>query len=78
MASPDENRLLDEISHHAHELIKIIELERTGVRDGSGYWEGSDPLGGTVLRISERWQRYAQHQSDSFEEEQSREGAIPF
>ena len=28
------------------ELIKIIELEISGIRDGDGYWHGSDVIGG--------------------------------
>ena len=29
----------------AYELIKVIELERSGIRDGDGYWHGGDVIG---------------------------------
>jgi hypothetical protein len=39
------------------ELIKIIELEISGIRDGDGYWHGSDPLWHTVHDITEAFKR---------------------
>ena len=36
--------LLSKLSNAAFETIKLIELERSGIRDGDGYWHGSDPL----------------------------------
>jgi hypothetical protein len=35
---------LDEVSEWAFELIKTIELEKSGIRDGRGVWCGSDAL----------------------------------
>lgn len=35
----------------AFELIKICELEISGIRDGNGYWYGSDPVGGMIHEI---------------------------
>jgi hypothetical protein len=36
---------LDELSQACFEMIKIIELERSGIRDGDGGWSGSDAFG---------------------------------
>lgn len=44
--------LLCQISEAAFELIKVIELERSGIRDGDGFWSGSDVLGGTIGNLS--------------------------
>ena len=49
---------LRELSRLAYELIRMIELEMSGIRDGDGAWHGSDPLDGTVLQISDCWQRF--------------------
>ena len=37
----------------AVDLIRIIELERAGIRDGDGWWHGSDPLDGTIQLLVE-------------------------
>jgi hypothetical protein len=37
---------LRRLSDAAFDLIKIIELEISGIRDGGGYWYCSDGLGG--------------------------------
>jgi hypothetical protein len=37
--------LLEKLSHAAFEAIKVIELEKSGIRDGDGYWHGSDVIG---------------------------------
>ena len=44
--------LLDRMMQTAKELPKIIELEHSGVRDGNGFWLGSDALGGTIDNLS--------------------------
>ncbi len=36
--------LLAEISQAAAALSKLVELERTGVCNGAGFWVGSDPI----------------------------------
>lgn len=41
---------LEEISRAAFELIKIVELEASGIRD-DGYWHGSDALYGTLKKV---------------------------
>jgi hypothetical protein len=35
----------------AFDLIKIIEMEKSGIRDAGGVWYGGDPLGGIVREI---------------------------
>jgi hypothetical protein len=40
--------VLSGLSQVAFEMIKVIELERSGIRDGDGYWHGSDPVSGTA------------------------------
>jgi hypothetical protein len=36
--------LLGEMSNAAFELIKVIELELSGIRDGDGWWYGGDGM----------------------------------
>jgi len=56
---PSEHQsLLGEMSVTAFELIRIIELERSGIRDGDGYWSGSDPMGGTARALAGLIQEY--------------------
>jgi acid phosphatase family membrane protein YuiD len=45
-ATGDRAELLRRMSEKAFELIKIIELERSGIRDGDGHWSGADAMGG--------------------------------
>jgi hypothetical protein len=37
--------ILEALSKAAYEAIRIIELERSGIRDGDGFWHGSDVIG---------------------------------
>ncbi len=53
----ERDEALEEISRQAYELIRLIELERSGIRDGDGSWHGSDPLDGTINDLAARWQR---------------------
>ncbi len=39
-------KLLNQLSEYAYDLIKTIELEKSGIRDGDGAWHGSDVIGG--------------------------------
>jgi hypothetical protein len=48
---------LEQLSQACFELIKIIELERSGIRDGDGYWHGSDVVGGMLRHINDAHQR---------------------
>lgn len=36
----------------ALDLIKVLEREQTGVRDGNGYWRGSDPIDGLFTDLA--------------------------
>jgi hypothetical protein len=47
-ATGQRAELLSRMSAAAFELIKVIELERSGIRDGDGGWSGSDAMGGTA------------------------------
>ena len=56
-ATGDRAEKLRELSRLAYELIRVIELEAAGIRDGDGYWHGSDPLDGAVSQISDCYQQ---------------------
>ena len=43
--------LLKQIQQSAFELIKVIELEKSGIRDGDGGWYGADPISGLIDQI---------------------------
>ena len=32
------------MQQRAFELIRVVELERSGIRDGAGFWYGCDPV----------------------------------
>ena len=57
-ATGKRGEALTELSRQAYELIKVIELERSGIRDGDGTWYGSDPLDGTVDNLNAHWQQF--------------------
>lgn len=44
-ATGERAEILRKLSDAAFEAIKIIELERSGIRDGDGCWHGSDVIG---------------------------------
>jgi hypothetical protein len=63
---------LERLSQLGFELIKVVELERSGIRGGDGAWHGSDPIAGIVANIVEAekddlqaWQQGTQHQQDT-------------
>ena len=58
---------LEAMQEQGVNLIKIVELELSGIRDGDGSWHGSDPLGGTVLRVSELWQLFNRDRDEPLE-----------
>jgi hypothetical protein len=50
---------LQRMSARAVDLVKIIELEKSGIRDGDGYWHGCDPIAETMrdlLAAFSAWQ----------------------
>jgi hypothetical protein len=57
-ASGALSALLEEMSQATFEIIKIIELERSGIRDGDGYWHGGDVMGGLLDNLSRAHQRW--------------------
>ena len=44
--------LLKRMQQEAFDLIRIHELEISGIRDGDGYWGGCDPVNETVSQLS--------------------------
>ena len=52
--------ILQHISEEAFELIKIVELEISGIRDGDGFWGGSDPLTHFVSGIDSLFDQFRQ------------------
>jgi hypothetical protein len=56
-ATGEYEKALEELSRQAFEMIKIIELEKSGIRDGDGYWDGSDVIGGTLNHMTELFAR---------------------
>ena len=51
-ASGDRAELLRRMSDKAVALIRVIELERSGILDGDGHWSGSDAMGGTAIEMA--------------------------
>jgi hypothetical protein len=43
-ATGERAEQLEGLSKACVEAIKIIELEKSGIRDGDGYWHGSDVI----------------------------------
>ena len=50
-ACGQRRELLERMQQLAFDLIKILELEISGIRDGDGYWGYSDPVSGTVEKL---------------------------
>ena len=51
-ATGEHANILRELSNAAFETIKVVELENSGIRDGDGFWHGSDVIGHTVSELS--------------------------
>lgn len=56
-ATGERGKILRSLSNAAFEAIKIIELERSGIRDGDGLWHGSDVIGGMTRDLISLCQR---------------------
>ena len=65
-ATDEQARLLREMSDKAFELIKVIELERSGIRDGDGAWHGSDVVGGTMRDLVCLVKRYLEETTPAY------------
>jgi len=50
--------LLDRMQQEALALIRIVELEKSGIREGDGFWYGSDPLCSITKRFPELYREY--------------------
>jgi hypothetical protein len=60
--------ILEKMSQAAYELIKVIELERSGIRDGDGYWHGTgemDHAAGDLVCLIEAWDEETRPKSES-------------
>ena len=57
--------MLKRIADLAAEIITLTALESSGIRDGDGYWHGSDPLDGCIRDIYGLWTTF-DHCSNSF------------
>jgi DNA-directed RNA polymerase alpha subunit len=53
-ATGERAEILKELSKVAFELIKIVELERAGIRDGNGHWENDADVIGDVAKTMNR------------------------
>jgi hypothetical protein len=51
-------RLLETMSLRAVSLIEGLTLERTAIRDGDGFWHGSDPIEGTLHELVSTYETY--------------------
>jgi hypothetical protein len=56
--------LWEALSQAAYELIKVIELERSGIRDGDGGWHGSDVVGHAMNDVVHLCQRVREETAD--------------
>jgi hypothetical protein len=54
-ATGERAELLERLSKAAYDLIKVVEVERCGVRDGDGSWHGTDVLGGSCQEVGRVW-----------------------
>jgi len=49
--NPETQRLLRQLQEQCFEVIKIAELEISGIRDGDGAWHGSDVVRGFLSHL---------------------------
>ncbi len=54
-ATGDRAAMLERVAKLAAEIITLTALESSGIRDGDGYWHGSDPLDGLINNLYEMW-----------------------
>ena len=64
-ATGETAETLDSLSKTAYECIRVIELERSGIRDGDGFWSGCDPLGHIVDDLTSLYERLLQVERDA-------------
>jgi hypothetical protein len=56
---------LEDLSQAAFQIIKVVELERSGIRDGDGYWHGGDVMGGLTCHVTAAHQRWMKAEAAS-------------
>lgn len=56
-ATGEDAERLEAMSKIAYKLIRAIERELSGIRDGDGFWHGSDPLDSLIRQLSELYAR---------------------
>ena len=44
---------LSDMSKLAYDLIQVIALEQTGIRDGDGQWHGCDPVASIIHELAQ-------------------------
>ena len=49
------DEILTRLSEEAAKLIRVVELERSGIRDGNGWWSGCEPMEHIVRRINDQY-----------------------
>jgi hypothetical protein len=54
----ERRECLEALSNAAFELIKIIPLEMSGIRDGNGYWYGGAPVDEAVADLMKLCRRH--------------------
>jgi hypothetical protein len=60
-ATGERLEILNALQKAASEAIEVIELERSGFRDGDGHWHGSDVVGhvtGDLIELCKRLDKY--------------------
>jgi hypothetical protein len=75
-----QHALLREMSDAAVALIRVIELERSGIRDGDGCWSGSDAMGGITHDLTSLIEEYERRMTaqDAAERPSIGGGELPF
>lgn len=57
-ATGELNAALESMKTEAAKLIEILVLEQSGIRDGDGFWHGSDVLGNAMNSLNEIYSRW--------------------
>ena len=65
-ATGERAKLLRALQQAAFEAIRIIELEHSGIRDGDGYWHGSDVIGHMTSDLTDLCQRLMQNYDEEW------------
>jgi hypothetical protein len=73
-ATGERAEILDDLSRAAFEMIKFVELERSGIRGGDGRWRGGDVIGGTTREMIELCEKLMKSYDDEYAEQMKRHG----